>query len=109
MNRIEALTAAREHVSAINAVPMKSNGYAADGWKAPTVPEVNRMIMETAEFLLAGNESAGPLQPTISPTMTLDVATSIDVAINTGHLLISSGSRLKELVAEILEKHEADA
>jgi len=51
MNRKEAMEMAVEIVEAQSKVPIKSNGYAVDGWKAPTLAEKTDAILKLAEFL----------------------------------------------------------
>ncbi len=112
MNRLEALSAAREHVAKVNAVPIKPNGYPLDGWKAATPDDVNRMILETAEFLLAGGEtsSAAPAtNATITARDILRVADALDNYREQGCILGSDALKLKADVMEILEAHEVEA
>lgn len=108
MNRLEALSAAREHVAKINAVPIKPNGYPLDGWKSSSAAEINRMVLETAEFLLAGDPVStveGPLAPSITERDALHVAEALDGYREQGYVSESTGLNLKTTVMEILDLH----
>lgn len=67
MNRAEAMRMAIEHVDKMATnVPMKANGYAVDGWKAPTFGERMKAVLEMAEFLWEPDDirEADPESPT---------------------------------------------
>lgn len=51
MDRAEAMRMAVEIIDKQATVPMKSNGYAVDGWKAPSLQEKTDAILKLAEFL----------------------------------------------------------
>jgi hypothetical protein len=51
MNREEAVDKAVEIVEKWSAPVMKSNGYAADGWKAPSLEEKVEAVQKLADFL----------------------------------------------------------
>jgi hypothetical protein len=51
MNRKEAMLLAKELVDSMSIPPTKSNGYAVDGWKAPTLAEKVDAIEKLANFL----------------------------------------------------------
>lgn len=51
MNRKEAMEIAVDIVDKWSATPMKSNGYAVDGYKAPTLAEKTNAVKEIADFL----------------------------------------------------------
>lgn len=51
-DRAAALTAAVEITEKLAAVPLKANGYAVDGWKAPTLAERTRAIQDLTATLL---------------------------------------------------------
>lgn len=56
MTRVEALELARQHVAEVCKPPIKPNGYALDGWRPPTAPELVSMTVRVAEFLIGPKE-----------------------------------------------------
>jgi hypothetical protein len=57
MNRAEAMALAVKIVDEQCTVPLKSNGYAIDGWKAPSLQEKTEAILKLAEFLWEPQDS----------------------------------------------------
>lgn len=51
MSRSDALIMAKTMADELCAAPMKSNGYAVDGWKAPTLTERTDAILRLAYYL----------------------------------------------------------
>ena len=51
MNREQAMDKAVKIIDEQCKVPMKSNGYALDGWKAPSLEEKVDAIIKLADFL----------------------------------------------------------
>lgn len=49
--RAVALDKAREVVDGLSTAPVKANGYAVDGWRAPTLDERVDAILRLAAFL----------------------------------------------------------
>lgn len=54
--RAVAMDKARELVDAMSTAPVKANGYAVDGWRAPTLDERTDAILRLAAFLSGGEQ-----------------------------------------------------
>lgn len=54
--RAVALDKAREVVDGLSTAPVKANGYAVDGWKAPILGERTDAILRLAAFLSGGEQ-----------------------------------------------------
>lgn len=56
MSPAQALDKAAEMVDKLSTVPMKSNGYPVDGWRAPTLGERVQAIRDLAVLLMEGGD-----------------------------------------------------
>lgn len=56
LSRADAMDKARELVDGLSTAPVKANGYAVDGWKAPILGERTDAILRLAAFLSGGEQ-----------------------------------------------------